>query len=61
MPYQHDEPGKALILEGEISLRPAEGETTYAVGEIFHLRPNEPHSETFGPPGVRYLSGRKPF
>jgi hypothetical protein len=27
MPYQHDEPGKALILEGEISLRPADGET----------------------------------
>jgi quercetin dioxygenase-like cupin family protein len=43
MPYQHDEPGKALILEGEISLRPADGETTYAVGEIFHLLPNEPH------------------
>lgn len=27
MPYEHDEPGKALILEGEISLRPADGET----------------------------------
>jgi len=57
--HAHPFEAKALILEGEIRIRTAEGERTYLAGEIFHLQPDEPHSESFGPQGVRYLSGRK--
>lgn len=57
--HAHPFEAKALILKGEISIKTSRGERIYAAGEIFHLLPNEPHSESFGPQGVRYLSGRK--
>jgi hypothetical protein len=49
-----------LILSGEISIR-TKGATDrrYRAGEIFHLQAGEPHTERYGPEGVRYLAGRK--
>ena len=58
--HEHPFEAKALILSGEISIG-TKGTTDrrYRAGEIFHLQAGEPHTERYGPEGVRYLAGRK--
>ena len=49
----------ALILGGNIELT-IEGITSnYASGDVFHLKYEQLHSETYGPNGVHYLAARK--
>jgi quercetin dioxygenase-like cupin family protein len=57
--HTHAFEAKALILEGEITLRIGDNETRYQTGDVFHLEANEAHSERCGPEGVCYLVGRK--
>lgn len=57
--HAHPFEAKALVLHGDLRIRTGEQERAYGVGEVFHLQPNEPHSEVFGPEGVKYLVGRK--
>lgn len=57
--HTHPFEAKALILEGDICIRSEGSEHRFLAGEIFHLAPNTPHSETYGPQGVIYLVGRK--
>ena len=57
--HSHPFEAKALIVEGELRLLTADGERVYHPGQIFHLRPNERHTEYYGPQGVKYLVGRK--
>lgn len=57
--HVHAFEAKALILDGEIRIITAAGERLYRTGDIFHLQPHEPHSESYGSRGVRYLVGRK--
>lgn len=57
--HAHPFEAKALVLHGSLLIRSGEGEQVYAVGDVFHLQANEPHSEVFGDQGVRYLVGRK--
>ena len=57
--HAHPFEAKALILDGEITLRVGDAERHYAPGDVFHLRSDEPHSERYGPQGVQYLVGRK--
>lgn len=57
--HAHAFEAKALILDGEISLHVGTTTQRYQTGEIFHLTANQPHSERYGPAGVRYLVGRK--
>lgn len=56
--HVHSFEAKALILDGEIRIATAAGERVYRTGDIFHLQQQEPHSETYGAHGVRYLVGR---
>ena len=57
--HTHPFEASALILEGEITLV-AEGKTThFKAGDTFRLAANVPHTEHYGPQGVRYLAGRK--
>lgn len=49
----------ALITEGEMSIEIDGVISHYQVGDIFHLQPNQLHSETYGPQGVTYLVSRK--
>ncbi len=57
--HTHPFEANALILEGEITLV-AEGKTThFKAGDTFRLAANVPHTEHYGPQGVRYLAGRK--
>lgn len=57
--HAHPFEAKALILNGELSIQVGDIEQRYQSGQIFHLPPNEPHSERYGPQGVQYLVGRK--
>jgi quercetin dioxygenase-like cupin family protein len=57
--HEHPFEAKALILEGEISLRVGDEERLYKVGDVFHLPAHIAHSERYGPAGVQYLVGRK--
>jgi quercetin dioxygenase-like cupin family protein len=57
--HTHSFEAKALILEGELTLRIGDEETRYQTGDVFHLKANEAHSERCGPEGVCYLVGRK--
>lgn len=57
--HTHPFEAKALILKGEIRLRVGETEQVFRAGDVFHLRENEPHWESYGAEGVSYLVGRK--
>ncbi|TFV95468.1 cupin domain-containing protein [Oxalobacteraceae bacterium OM1] len=57
--HTHPFEAKALILDGEIRIRTGGIERIYCAGDVFHLRAEEPHFESYGPQGVRYLVGRK--
>jgi quercetin dioxygenase-like cupin family protein len=57
--HAHPFEAKALILDGVINIRVGDIEQAYRAGQIFHLRAGVPHSENYGPDGVRYLVGRK--
>jgi quercetin dioxygenase-like cupin family protein len=57
--HEHPFEAKALILAGEISIGTGETDRRYRAGEIFHLQAGVPHTERYGPQGVRYLAGRK--
>ena len=57
--HSHPFEAKALILDGEITLRVDGRDTVCTAGETFHLAAGKPHAESYGPRGVRYLVGRK--
>jgi quercetin dioxygenase-like cupin family protein len=57
--HAHPFEAKALIVEGEITIRVGDDERLYRVGEIFQLPANLEHEERYGPQGVTYLVGRK--
>lgn len=49
---------RLLVQIGEL-LVPGKTEKTFRPGDVFHLRANEPHWESYGADGVVYLVGRK--
>ena len=57
--HEHPFEAKALILDGELSIRVDDEERAYRIGDVFHLPAHKPHSERYGPNGVTYLVGRK--
>lgn len=57
--HTHPFEAKALILDGEIRLLTGTREQVFHAGEVFHLKSGEPHHESYGNTGVRYLVGRK--
>lgn len=57
--YAHPFEAKALILKGEIRIHAGGEIKIYRAGDVFHLRRDEAHRESYGPDGVEYLSGRR--
>ena len=55
----HPFEAKALILKGEIRVHAGGEIKIYRPGDVFHVRRDEPHRESYGPDGVEYLSGRR--
>jgi quercetin dioxygenase-like cupin family protein len=49
----------ALVVSGNIELIVEGVAKNYTPGEIFHLKYEQLHSETYGPNGVCYLAARK--
>ena len=58
--HTHPFEARALILDGELRLVQDGREQICRQGDQFHLAAHAPHSESYGPQGVRYLVGRKP-
>lgn len=57
--HEHPFEVKALVLEGSIEIVINGLSTIYQAGDIFQLRYKQPHSESYGPSGVKYLASRK--
>ena len=49
---------KALVTEGQIDIVIGGIKNSYLAGDIFHLLPNQVHSESYGGKGVKYLASR---
>ena len=58
-PHCHDFEPMALVIDGQIAIETDGKTTVYRPGDVFHLEPNQLHSEQYGIKGVRYLASRK--
>lgn len=57
--HEHPFEVKALVVEGDISIVVEGLCRNYKAGEIFHLELKQPHEESYGTEGVKYLASRK--
>ena len=57
--HSHPFEAKALVLQGELTIRVGDTERLYRAGDVFHLLAQVLHEERYGPTGVSYLVGRK--
>ena len=57
--HSHDFEVKALVIDGTITIGDGNIETSFGVGDVFHLAFQQPHWERYGDGGVRYLASRK--
>lgn len=57
--HEHPFEVKALVIAGDITIVADEISKTYSTGDVFHLGLQQPHSESYGPEGVKYLASRK--
>ncbi|KND59573.1 hypothetical protein BVER_01265 [Candidatus Burkholderia verschuerenii] len=57
--HTHPFEAKALIVQGDLTIRCGDDSRHYGVGDIFHLAKNVEHDEQYGPNGVSYLVERK--
>lgn len=57
--HEHPFEVKALVVEGDITIVIDGLGRIYKAGEIFHLELKQPHAESYGSEGVKYLASRK--
>lgn len=57
--HEHPFEVKALVVEGDIAVEVDGLSTIYKAGDIFHLALKQPHAESYGSEGVKYLASRK--
>lgn len=57
--HEHPFEVRALVIEGSIEIIINGLSKTYQVGDIFQLGFKQPHSESYGVNGVKYLASRK--
>ena len=57
--HAHPFEARALILDGDLTIRVSDDARNYRAGDVFHLAANVEHAEQYGPQGVSYLVGRK--
>lgn len=57
--HAHPFEARGLVLEGELTIVSDAGEQHCSAGQTFQLAANTPHTESYGPQGVKYLAGRK--
>lgn len=59
--HSHSFEVRALVIHGQMEITIDGVKQSYGVGEAFHLKPNQIHSECYGSDGVRYLASRRQF
>ena len=57
--HEHPFEVRALVIDGCIEIVVNGLSKTYGAGDIFQLGLNQPHSESYGAQGVKYLASRK--
>ena len=57
--HSHPYEVQALVLEGQIDIIIGGIKSTFLAGDVFHLLPNQIHTENYGAKGVKYLASRK--
>jgi quercetin dioxygenase-like cupin family protein len=57
--HEHTFEVRALVVEGGITIVINGLSKVYKAGDIFRLDFNQPHAESYGPQGVKYLASRK--
>ncbi len=57
--HEHPFEVRALVVEGDITIVIDGLSKIYKVGDVFHLEFKQPHAESYGPEGVKYLASRK--
>ena len=57
--HEHPFEVRALVVEGDITIVIDGLSKIYKAGEIFHLEFKQPHAESYGAEGVKYLASRK--
>ena len=57
--HEHPFEVRALVLEGDITIAIDGLSKIYKAGDIFQLEFKQPHAESYGPHGVKYLASRK--
>ena len=57
--HEHPFEVKALVIEGDITIEVDDLSKIYKAGDIFHLALKQPHAESYGSEGVKYLASRK--
>ena len=57
--HEHPFEVKALVVEGDITIVIDGLSKIYKAGEIFQLELKQPHAESYGSEGVKYLASRK--
>jgi quercetin dioxygenase-like cupin family protein len=57
--HEHPFEVKALVIEGDITIVIDGLSKIYKAGDIFHLALKQPHAESYGSEGVKYLASRK--
>ena len=57
--HEHPFEVMALVIEGSIHISIEGINKTYGIGDVFHLTYKQPHAESYGANGVKYLASRK--
>ena len=57
--HSHSYEVHALVIEGQIDITINGIKNAYLAGDVFHLPPNQIHTENYGAKGVKYLASRK--
>jgi hypothetical protein len=57
--HEHPFEVRALVVEGNITIVTNGLSQNYSTGDIFQLELMQPHAESYGPQGVKYLASRK--
>ena len=57
--HEHPFEVKALVVQGSITIVINGLSQNYSTGDIFQLELLQPHAESYGPQGVKYLASRK--
>lgn len=57
--HEHPFEVRALVIEGDITIEVDGLSKIYKAGDIFHLALKQPHAESYGSVGVKYLASRK--